>query len=189
MINIIEGAGIFIYPLGFCSIIATLLILERFYALQTNHVIPINIQEKLSSKKFPHTSGDDDSIAGKIIHFFNKNNPDSDSLKVYSKLEATRLERGLFILDIVIAGAPLIGLLGTVVGLIDVFAHLSPDSGIPDPSTFIQGIALALTTTMLGLAITIPALIANSYLNRRVDLLYAKLDILVQRLIEFKNSK
>jgi len=60
-------------------------------------------------------------------------------------------------------------LLGTVTGLVQVFGNVSLDTGMPDPSAFTQGIALALTTTVIGLAVAIPCLIANGYLQRRVE--------------------
>ena len=94
------------------------------------------------------------------------------------------MERGLFLLDIVVTAAPLIGLLGTVTGLIQVFANVSPDTGMPDPDIFVRGIALALTTTMLGLSIAIPALVGNSYLNRRIDFLEAQINVGVERLTD-----
>jgi biopolymer transport protein ExbB len=93
------------------------------------------------------------------------------------------MERGLFILEIVVSAAPLIGLLGTVTGLVTVFGQISPETGLPDPAAFVEGVSMALTTTILGLAIAIPALAFNSFLNRRVDTFEAQLEVGVERLI------
>ena len=74
-------------------------------------------------------------------------------------------------------------------GLINVFQGIDPESGLPDPSQFVQGIALALGTTMLGLSIAIPALVGNGYLTRRVDMLSAQINVGVERMIDIAKSK
>jgi biopolymer transport protein ExbB len=95
----------------------------------------------------------------------------------------------LFILEIVISGAPLLGLLGTITGLSMAFSGQVSSTGVPDLAQFSKAISLALTTTMLGLCIAIPELVGNSYLNRRVDLLSARLDMGVERLIDLSRRK
>lgn len=118
------------------------------------------------------------------MQFYLRNKPEAEQMKAFARLEVTRMERGLFILEIVVSAAPLLGLLGTVTGLIKVFANISIETGLPDPGAFIEGIALALTTTMLGLAIAIPALVANHFLVRRIDILAARLSVGVERLLD-----
>ena len=71
-------------------------------------------------------------------------------MRAYAKLEVSAMERGMFLLEVVVAGAPLIGLLGTVTGLVEVFSQM-PAGGTVDKSLFSQGISLALLTTMIGL--------------------------------------
>lgn len=85
--------------------------------------------------------------------------------------------------------APLIGLLGTVTGLVQSFSNFSEKTGMPDPQAFIQGVALALTTTILGLTIAIPALIGNAFLSRRVESLAARLNVGVERLIDLTERR
>ena len=79
----------------------------------------------------------------------------------------------------------LIGLLGTITGLAQVFAAQVVEKGqtLPNKEAVVQGISLALTTTMIGLCIAIPALVGNSFLHRRVELLATKLEMGVERLI------
>lgn len=184
MINVFEGAGGFIYPLGLCSAMAVFIMIERLIALRSSRVLPRSLIERFVKGDILNEAGDTNSVAGRIIVFFQKNRPDPDALKAFASLEATRLERGMFVLEIVVGAAPLIGLLGTVTGLVQVFSGLNPDSGLPDPSIFVEGIALALTTTMLGLSIAIPAMVGNSYLNRRVEMLTAQINVGVERLID-----
>jgi biopolymer transport protein ExbB len=94
----------------------------------------------------------------------------------------------MFLLDVIIAGAPLIGLLGTVTGLVQVFSQM-PTGGNVDHSLFSQGISLALLTTMVGLAITLPTIFFNSYLQRVLDKRAASLDWLTARLIDATERK
>ncbi len=186
MINLIEGAGIFIWPLGLCSIFGLFIIVERFYALMPGKIMPLHIVDSLIEGKIPEVA--DDSVGGRILQYYLRNKPDAEQLKAFARFEVTRMERGLFILEIVVSAAPLIGLLGTVTGLVKVFANISIDTGMPDPGTFIEGIALALTTTMLGLSIAIPALVGNHMLIRRIDTLAARLSVGVERLIDLGNN-
>ena len=92
------------------------------------------------------------------------------------------MERGLVFLEIIVGAAPLLGLLGTVTGLVKVFSNVSIDTGLPDPASFTQGIALAMTTTVLGLSVAIPCLIANSYFQRRVETYAVQIESLLEQM-------
>ena len=113
------------------------------------------------------------------LYDYKDNDPDEEGLKAFARLQVNEMERGLFVLEIVIAAAPLIGLLGTVTGLVGVFSGFSETTGMPDPGAFVKGIALALSTTVLGLSIAIPALVGNALLMRRVESLAAKLEVVI----------
>jgi biopolymer transport protein ExbB len=194
--TIIQGAGVFIYPLGLFSILATFIIIERLISLRTSRVMPKDLTEAFVSGEIINHQGDLKSVAGRIVYFFRRTNPDPDALKAFARLEIARLERGLFILEVVISGAPLLGLLGTIAGLARVFSAEASNAGgasaaasAAGAADIASGISLALTTTMLGLCIAIPTLMGNSYLNRRVDLLSARLDMGVERLIDLAKRK
>lgn len=185
--SIWTSAGIFVYPLLICSILGVFVFLERLIALQPSKVMPKALVDAfmLGSVLKESTSGDlSQTAGGRIVHFFKQQQPDPEALKAFAHLEMARLEKGVFILEIVVGIAPLIGLLGTVTGLIQVFSNVSLETGLPDTQAFVQGIALALTTTMLGLGIAIPALAAHSYLLRRVECLSAQIHVGVERLID-----
>lgn len=183
MEQLIENTGLFIYPLGLFSVLAILIIVERLVALRGGAVVPAYQREALFAGKLPELRKRDRSIAAELVRFYQKYEPDSETFRSYAKLQVTRLERGLFILDFVTSGAPLVGLLGTVTGLVEVFATFSQQAGLPDPEEFVSGISLALTTTILGLAIAIPALVAGAYFNRRVDQHAARLEVVVEQLL------
>lgn len=186
--NIIEGAGIFIYPLGLCSFVAVYMILDRLFALRTPCIIPVSIKNRLLVGKLDQIDLNEDSLAGRILLFFKENDPDAEALKAYARYEVARLSRGMFLLDVIISGAPLIGLLGTAVALTQVFSHVSFETGMPDPGSFVQGIALALTTTVLGLVIAIPALVGNGYLGRRIEMFAVQIEILLERLLDLNEK-
>lgn len=187
--NIIEGAGIFIYPLGLCSLVAVYMIMERLLALRTKSVIPVFLRDRLIVGKLEQVEANDASVAGRIMLFFKENEPDAEALKAYARYEVASLSRGLFLLEVIIAAAPLIGLLGTVVGLIEVFSHISVETGMPDPGPFVRGVALALTTTVLGLVVAIPVLLGNGYIGRRIEMFAAQLEVLLERLLDLNNKK
>jgi biopolymer transport protein ExbB len=182
MRELIENAGIFAWPLGLCSLLATVIILERLFALRRSRIIPREYEQAFAQGAIPD-AGDGYSVAGRILEFFHTRQLDAEQLKAFTRLQVTRMERGLFILEIVVSAAPLLGLLGTVTGLVKVFSQISPETGMPDPASFVEGVSMALTTTILGLSIAIPALAFNSYLSRRVDTFEAQLEVGVERLI------
>lgn len=181
--ELINDAGIFIYPLGACSILAVAITIERLFALRLSRVIPRNLAVAFVSGNSDGISSSSKSVAGRILEFNEQQSPDAESLKSYARLEVNRMERGIFLLEVVIGVAPLLGLLGTVIGLTQVFGGFSAETGLPEPAAFIRGIAFALNTTILGLAIAIPSLAAHAYLMRRVESLAARLSLGVQALI------
>jgi biopolymer transport protein ExbB len=105
-----------------------------------------------------------------------------DSLEIRARHEVVRLERGLVILEIVVGIAPLLGLVGTIYGLILLFGDLGRD-GLADNTTLAKGIALALNATLLGLLTAIPSLIAWSYYNKKVETLTVEMETICDEFI------
>jgi biopolymer transport protein ExbB len=184
--DLLNNAGIFLYPLAVCSFIAVFITIERLLALRNSKVIPRNMVDAFVSGDIEKVESSMQSVTGRIVTFYRERSPDPEALNAYARLEVSRMERGMFLLEVVIGAAPLLGLLGTVTGLTQVFGGFSADTGLPDPAAFITGIALALNTTILGLAIAIPALAAHAYLLRRVESLAARISVGVECLIELK---
>ena len=177
-------AGIFVYPLGFCLLVAVFVITERSYALRRGLTFPRKVERALMSGEFPDKRWKKKSAAERIVFVATHEKPSPRSLLAYARLEIAALEQGLFLLEVVIAGAPLIGLLGTVTGLVRVFSAMPSTGAAGGTEIFSEGIALALLTTIMGLAIAIPALIGHSYLMRVVEKRAASLDWLSSRLID-----
>jgi biopolymer transport protein ExbB len=176
-------AGVFIYPLGLCMLIAVFVITERSYSLRRGLTFPRKVERALMSGEFPDNKWKKRSSAERIVFVAIHEKPSSESLRAYARLEIAAFEQGLFLLEVVVAGAPLIGLLGTVTGLVKVFSSM-PSSMGGGGDFFSEGIALALLTTIIGLAIAIPALIGYSYLIRVVEKRTASIDWLTARLLD-----
>lgn len=179
-----KQAGIFIYPLTACLLLAVFIFTERIYSLRPGLTFPRKVEKALRSGEFPNKKWKRYSSAERIVHVAIHEKPSHEALLAYSRLEVAALEKGLFLLEVVVAAAPLIGLLGTATGLVQVFSTM-PASGLSDGTEiFSEGIALALLTTIIGLGIAIPALIGHAYLIRIVEKRAASLDWLTARLID-----
>ncbi len=189
MRTIIEGAGVFIYPLGLCSLLAVFVIVERLLALRQSRIIPEDLLDALIGPRCDNLPTEGNSVGARIVRFFQQRKPDPETFKSYVRVELARLERGVFMLDVVIAAAPLLGLMGTVVGLVQVFGTNVSADGVLQGETFVRGVSLALTTTVIGLSIAIPALLFHAIILRRIDLLATRLDMLAERLLESVRRK
>lgn len=178
MQEIISGAGLFIYPLALCSLVGVFVILERTFALRRSRILPATDLQKVEAGRIPEG---EQSVLSRLAEFVTAHPQDNEGLHTRARLEINRMERGFVYLEIIVSAAPLLGLLGTVTGLIQVFSNISPDTGLPDPAAFVQGVALALTTTVLGLGIAIPCLVANSYFQRRVETFAVQLGAVIEQ--------
>lgn len=111
-----------------------------------------------------------------------------DALETRARHEITRLERGLVVLEIATGIAPLMGLVGTIYGLIKLFNALG-EKGVTDNAAFAAGIALALNATLLGLLVAIPSLIAWSYYSRKVETLTVEMETICDELLRRLSRK
>ena len=106
----------------------------------------------------------------------------ASSLETAARREIVRLERGLVVLEIIVGIAPLLGLVGTIVGMMTVFRNIG-ESGLNNASVLAHGISVILQTTLDGLLIAIPALIAWSYFSKKVEVLSVELETLCDEFI------
>ena len=180
MLEIFKGIGVFIYPLALCSVVGVFIIVERLVALRKAAITPESLLKEIIGGK--RVEGEQESALGRIVAYWHKHEKDQSAVKAYARLEVNRMERGFVFLEIIVGAAPLFGLLGTVTGLVQVFGNVSTETGLPDPSAFTQGIALALGTTVMGLAVAIPCLIASGYLQRRVETYAVQLESLLEQM-------
>ncbi|MBI3884505.1 MAG: MotA/TolQ/ExbB proton channel family protein [Opitutae bacterium] len=181
MLDVFKGAGALIYPLAICSIAAVFIICERLYALRKGAVLPDDLVDAVVHGR-PY-SGGQHSVLARILQFAIEQNYDPEAVKSFARLEINRMERGVPYLEVIYAAAPLLGLTGTVTGLLQVFSQISPDTGLPDPVAFTKGVALALSATVIGLSIAIPSLVGAGFLQRRVENYAVRLDLLLERVL------
>ncbi len=187
MFSIIQAAGWPIWPLIACSIIALALIIERFLSLKSAKVVPPRLLDEAVAVSRQHIPTPDvvsqleqNSALGEVLasglRALNAN-PRCTEGDLRSTMEQTgrtvahRLERYLSALGTIASAAPLLGLLGTVVGMIEIFGSQSPGSasGAGNPAQLAHGISIALYNTAFGLMVAIPALIFWRYFRARVD--------------------
>ena len=181
--------GFFIYPLGICLLVAIFVTCERFYSLRGGLTFPRKVAKALQSGEFPNPKWKKRSAAERIVWVATKEDPSIESLRSYARLEINSMERGIFLLELVVSAAPLLGLLGTVTGLVQVFSQIPEGGGVGNTAIFSEGIGLALLTTIAGLAIAIPTLISHSYLIRLIDKRAASIDWLTERLVDASKVK
>ena len=182
LINILKGAGHLIWPLLACSVAMVFIIFERAYALRRGAVMPLDLVDAVVNGR--PLSGGKHTVLARIVDFAEHHRNDEDAVKAFARLQINRMERGVPYLDVIYAAAPLIGLTGTVMGLLRVFNAISPETGLPDPVAFTSGVALALSATVIGLAIAIPSLVGSGYLQRKIENYAAQLDVLLERILQ-----
>ena len=182
MVDLVKGAGVLFWPLLACSLVACFIIFERAYALRKAAVMPPDLVDAVVNGR--PLMGGKHTVLARIVDFAEEHKNDEAAVKAFARLQLNRMERGVPYLDVIYAAAPLIGLTGTVSGLLQVFSQISPDTGLPDPVAFTKGVALALSATLMGLAIAIPSLIGSGYLQRKVENYAAQLDVLLERILQ-----
>jgi biopolymer transport protein ExbB len=176
----------FIVILVLTSVVALTFIVERGLALRWNRVIPPAIQNGVSFYKsaedLPRLRAvceENPSTCGRLLLFASEHLDWSrgetvELLETRARHEVAQLERGLVVLEIIVGIAPLMGLVGTIYGLILLFGSMNSVAGI-DSVKFAQGVSTALYATLLGLLVAIPALISWSYYSKKVENLTVEL--------------
>ena len=180
--SVLQGAGVLKYPLGFCSLVMVFIVCEWAFALRRTAIMPQDLVDAVVAGR--PLIGGKHTVLSRIVDFADQHRNDEGAIKAFARLEMNRMERGIPYLDVIYAAAPLIGLTGTVVGLLQVFSQISPDTGLPDPVAFTKGVALALSATVIGLCIAIPALVGSGYLQRKIENYAAQLDVLLERILQ-----
>ncbi len=195
MVEIVKAGGWLMVPIIICAINAMGIILERFWTLQEKRVIP----EDLTSKVWGWVDRDQldqnriqtlhqGSALGQILAA-GLINRDRERAIMKESIEDTgrhvvhELERYLDTLGTIAAISPLLGLLGTVIGMVEVFSEITT-GGIGNPTVLAGGIAKALITTAAGLSVAIPALIGYRYYRNRIDTLVVNMEKEAIKLVE-----
>jgi len=195
MVEIVKSGGLLMAPIILCAIIAMGIILERYLTLQSRKIIP----EDLTSKVWGWVEKDaldqqqiqtlhQGSPLGQILAagLINRDRERvimKDSIQDTGRHVVHEMERYLDTLGTIAAVSPLLGLLGTVIGMVKVFTAITTH-GVGNPTVLAGGIAEALITTAAGLTVAIPALIGYRYFRNRIDTLVVDMEKEAIKLVE-----
>lgn len=198
MFAIIQAAGWPIWLLIACSIVAFALILERLYQLRASRVAPpALIDEVLSVTRTSLPTADvvdklaENSTLGEVLAAGLRSVIAEPRISEQALRQAVenagrtavhRTERYLTALGTIASAAPLLGLFGTIIGMIEIFGSQSP-TGESDPSMLAHGISVALYNTAFGLLIAIPSLMFHRYFRTRVDTFQLSMELAAERLV------
>ncbi|EIC20607.1 MotA/TolQ/ExbB proton channel family protein [Thiorhodovibrio frisius] len=194
-IDLFRAAGWLMLPISLCSVATLAIVLERFWALRSRAIMPGDLVEHIWQL---HRNGEltdariaelrSGSALGRMLAAGLVNRAHSreimkESIQDTGRQVVAEMERYLDMLGTIASVAPLLGLLGTVIGMIDVFAVIM-QAGVGDPTVLAGGISKALLTTAAGLSVAIPALLFHRYFNSRVAHLAIGMEEQSLRLVE-----
>ena len=199
MISIIQAAGWPIWPLIVCSVIALALVFERFVSLRARMVLPPALLDEVitvSRRGIPPpdvvSKLADSSVLGSVLAAGFRALAAEPRLAEPALRQAFenagraavhQLDRYLNALGTIATTAPLLGLLGTVVGMIEIFGAQTPGTSGQNPQQLAHGISIALYNTAFGLIIAIPALMFHRYFRDRVESYRLGMELAVERMV------
>ncbi len=200
MFSIIQAAGWPIWPLLASSVVVLAIIIERFMTLRVARIAPAHLVDEvisLSTKSVPtpevisqlEQNSELGSVLASGLRLMQSAPQSTDddlraALEGAGRLAAQRMEAHLTALATIATAAPLLGLLGTVVGMIEIFGSQSPGGATAgNPAQLAHGISIALYNTAFGLIVAIPALVFWRFFRSRVDSFLLTLELGAERLL------
>jgi biopolymer transport protein ExbB len=169
------------------SFVSVAFIIERGLALRWKKVLPPEVEQVVEACRRPDQVDTVRRVCEQvpaplsrllltgINHLSWPKDENVNALETRARHEVIKLERGLVVLEIIVGIAPLIGLVGAIHGLIVLFGDLG-EKGVSDNAIVAKGIAIALHTTLVGLLVAIPTLIAWSYYTKKVEILTVEIE-------------
>ena len=190
-ITFFQAGGVFMYPLAACSVLLIAAVIYRMFNMKKSLICPVVLTRAVEQytrgavgrTELERIAADSDSVEGRLVlDALNAPLEDEASLKemiqVQAREEFVTLQAGLPLLDMIVMIAPMFGILGTASGLVQIFSVFGMDES--------QGIAQALNTTIAGLAIATPAVIAHVYYSRKLERISASMEVLLTELVSFR---
>lgn len=195
--DFLHKGGIFMIPLAATSVVGLMAILFKALSLASSRVVPGRLSREVA--QFHQRVATDkaepviaeiqkgDSVLARLasVVLKHRGKPRAEithAVESAARVEIVHLHAGIAVIDTIITIAPLLGLLGTASGLVTIFQHLGEND---DHLAIARGIAEALTTTIAGLAIAVPCVVAHGYFIRRIDMLTARMESLLADLAAF----
>ena len=200
VLEIVKAGGWLMLPILLCSIAAMAIIVERFWTLQRERVAPENLvvrawqwvndgqldEERVKNLRRSSPLGR--ILAAALVKRHRSRDVMKESIEDVGRHVVHDLERYLNTLGTIASVTPLLGLLGTVIGMIKVFAVITTQ-GVGDPAVLANGISEALITTAAGLSVAIPTLMFYRYFRGRVDELVVAMEQEALKLVEAVQPK
>ena len=195
MFELIRAGGFIMWPILACSIISMAIIAERFWSLRETKIAPTNLvanvwqwhkSDQLDAKRIQALRTNSPLgmiLAAGLLNRKHSREIMKESIEEVGRLVAHGLERFLNTLGTISSITPLLGLLGTVIGMIKVFTVIT-SQGIGDPSVLSEGISEALLTTAAGLSVAIPSLMFYRYFRGKVDDLIVTMEQEALKMVE-----
>ncbi len=197
IISVFQKGGPLMYPLLVLGIVAVALIIERFYSLSSKKLLPKKeieaiflylkegrLTEAITTAKVYRSLAT--NIIANILEFYMNDRKEKEDLELaaeeVARVEIPKLESYINLLGAIAAISPLLGFLGTVTGMIQVFDALSLE-GLTNPAVLSSGISQALLTTAFGLSIAIPSLAGYWYFRSKLSYTVSQLENIVNELI------
>src|ERR1043166_2825663 len=177
------------------SVVGLAFIVERGFVLRWRRVVPPEIEAAVEScqtrEDVPmlrrvcqqHKSPMSRLLLLATEHLDWPKAENADAIQTRARHEIARLERGLVVLEIIVGIAPLLGLVGTIAGMMTLFGNIG-QSGLNDASLLAKGIALILNATLMGLLIAIPSLIFWSYYSKKVESIAIEMESLCHEFVQ-----
>jgi biopolymer transport protein ExbB len=199
LLAILQAAGWPIWFLLAASIIALALIIERSLSLRANRITPPRLLEDVvavyrrqgvSAEVLDKLSKD--SPLGAVLAAGLRNHKSSryvtkEAIEEAGRAVAHDLERFLTTLGTIATAAPLLGLFGTVIGMIEIFGSQSPTGS--NPAQLAHGISIALYNTAFGIAIAVPSLIFYRHFKNKVDTLVVEMELQASKLVDILHGE
>jgi biopolymer transport protein ExbB len=193
--ELVKAGGWLMVPIIACSVAAMAIIVERLWAYREGKVLPRNLvgqiwqlhrQDGLTAANIASVRAGSPLgrvLAAALVNRTHSREVMKEALEEEGRQVVHDLERYLNTLGTIAAIAPLLGLLGTVIGMIKVFTAIT-SAGVGNPAVLAGGISEALITTAAGLSVAIPALIFHRYLSGKVDRLVVAMEAQALKMIE-----
>jgi len=195
MLDLLKAGGYIMFPIALCSLAAFVICIERSWTLRRGRITPKHLVaqvwswiknnqlDKTRLKKLKDSSPLGEILAAGLVNHSHGRETMKESIQDAGRQAMVKLEKYLNTLGTIAQITPLLGLLGTVIGMIRVFTVITVQ-GTGDSSALAHGISEALITTATGLIIAIPALIFHRFFERKVDELVAEMEQEALKMVE-----
>ena len=195
MLELMKAGGWLMLPIIACSVVATAIVLERFWTLRRRRIMPDHLvariwrwhrQQQLTPErinKLRRGSPLGRMLTAGLVNRNHSREVMKEAINDVGRQVVAEMDRYLNTLGTIASVTPLLGLLGTVIGMIDVFTVIM-DAGVGNPGVLAGGISKALITTAAGLSVAIPTLMFHRYFNSRVGKLAIAMEEQALKLVE-----